>query len=159
MNLKDVLGNQDHPQNNFAQDIIALRCGGLTALALIAFFILASILGYSNLIALSAFNIIFFMVGIFFALKNYAGTGKSNSIEYFDGIKIGLYTGFVAAVLLSFFIGVYLEADQQALNLMNTNYFWGQDLVALEISVVALLEGLPTAFIATLICMQYFKKD
>jgi hypothetical protein len=159
MNLKDVLGNPDHPQNNFAKDIIALRYGGLTSLALIAFFIIASILGYSNLIALSAFNIIFFIVGIFFALKSYAGTAKSNSIEYFDGIKLGLYTGFVAAVLLSFFVGVYLEANQHALNQMNTSYFWGQDLVALEIAVVALLEGLPTAFIATLVCMQYFKKD
>jgi hypothetical protein len=42
---------------------------------------------------------------------------------------------------------------------MNSEFFQGHEFVAPQIAVMSLLEGLPSTFIGTLICMQYFKKE
>jgi hypothetical protein len=164
MDLRNILSNtwrrdSDRPRHDFAEDIIVLTYGGFTALMLMAFFIIMSAIGYSNIIPLSAFNIIFFSIGIFFALKKYSGSGKPNTIDYFEGLKIGLYTGLMATLLLSIFVGIFLNAAPQMLRAMNQNYFWGMELVSVQIAVVAAMISVPNAFIAALICMQYFKKD
>lgn len=164
MDLWNILGNNwlkdsDKPGNNFAEDIIPLTYGGLTALMLMAFFLIVSLVGYANIIPLSAFNIIFFSIGIFLALKRYSGSGKPNTVEYFDGLRIGLYTGCVASLLLSVFIGVLLSAAPDLMEKINQDYFWGHELVSLQIAVMVALVSIPTAIISALICMQYFKKD
>jgi hypothetical protein len=164
MHLWNIIGNSwlkdsDRPRNNFAEDIIALTYGGLTALMVMAFFVLMFFLGYSNIILISAVNIIFFSIGIFLAIRRYSGNGKANTVEYFEGLKLGLYTGCIASLLLSVFIGILLSAAPQIIEKMNQDYFWGHELIPIQIAVMVALVSIPAAFIAALICMQYFKKD
>ena len=108
---------------------------------------------------LSAANLFILALGIYFALKDYSPNGKSKSIDYFEGFKVGLYTALVAIITHTVFIGIYTNIDVSPLNYMKADGLWKLNLDAFSASCLVLFEGLVGGLILTFCMMQYFKKN
>jgi hypothetical protein len=164
MDLKTILSNYafkntNRPTNHFAEDIIVLRYGGLTALVVMLALTISAFLNYLDPGILVSTILVLFCVGVFFALKRYGGSYKPNTIDYFDGFRIGLATGIIASVLMTIFVGIFLEAQPAILERVNGEFFQGYGLDSFGIAILSFVVGIPASFIVSLVCMQYFKKE
>jgi hypothetical protein len=98
-------------------------------------------------------------VGLFYSIK-YNKLITGNSFTYVDGFKTGLITGFIATILFTVFMAVYMfhldpEFTQMLLGEWFNNYGEGAGILVF----IILIEGLASTVVLTLTFMQIFKKS
>ena len=133
--------------------------GLLTAAALIAYFLLMSLLGFHRIVELRFLNGIIVTVGICWALYKYKKEGNGK-INYFNGLGLGFTTAGVAALLFGIFMMVYVTfINSEFITTLSTNLLLGDQLSAILMFAVIMVEGLISGFLIAFIAMQYFKTD
>ncbi|MCB0444271.1 MAG: DUF4199 domain-containing protein [Gelidibacter sp.] len=138
---------------------VALKYGLFITAALIAYFLILKLINLHENPWLRLFNGIIMAAGIFYAIKYYKLLA-ANKFTYVDGFKTGLITGFVATLLFTFFMAIYMfhidpGFTQKILNESYADY----GLTTPILVFVIFIEGLASTVILTLTFMQLFKNS
>ena len=138
---------------------VALRYGVFVTTALIAYFLILRLFGLHENPWLRLFNGIAMAIGIFYGIKYYKLL-TGDTFTYVDGFKTGLITGFIATILFTIFMAVYMfhldpDFTQKLLGDWFKNYGVGAEILVF----IVLVEGLASTVILTLTFMQIFKKS
>lgn len=138
---------------------VALKYGIFVTTALIAYFLVLRLFGFHENPWLRVFNGVFMSAGIFYAIKYYKLI-TGNAFTYVDGFKTGLITGFIATILFTAFMAIYMfhldpAFTQKLLGEWFNNYGEGAGILVF----IILIEGLTSTVILTLTFMQIFKKS
>ena len=138
---------------------VALRYAVFVTTALIAYFLILRLFGLHENPWLRLFNGIAMAIGIFYGIKYYKLL-TDDAFTYVDGFKTGLITGFIATILFTVFMAVYMfhldpDFTQKLLGEWFKNYGVGAGILVF----IVLVEGLTSTVILTLTFMQIFKKS
>lgn len=138
---------------------VAIRYGLLVAAGLIAFFLVAKLLGIVYLLELRVLNLLFVVIGIFSAIRYYK-KNNSSVMTYFEGLGIGMLTNLVAVVVFAAFMVLYLTIIDPALMVfIKENSVFGMYLNPFIASATIIIEGFGSGAISTFMIMQYFKNS
>ena len=138
---------------------VSLRYGFFITTALIAYFLILRLFGLHENPWLRVFNGVAMAVGIFYAIKVYKlMVGKD--FTYTDGFKTGLVTGFIATILFTMFMAIYMfhidpAFTEKLLGEWFSNYGQGAGILVF----IILIEGLASTVVLTLTFMQIFKNS
>ncbi|GAB1308650.1 hypothetical protein KH5_13330 [Urechidicola sp. KH5] len=125
-------------------------------LGIVAFFFLMKFLNLEQITELRILNFLIVFWGINVAIKNNA-TRNFNS-TYLHNLFIGFFTSFIAVVLTSVSLNVYLfYIDPSFITVLEGSTLWGASLTPPLMSVALLIEGLASSIICSFIVMQYWK--
>lgn len=137
---------------------LPIRFGLVTSAVLIAYFLILELFNKHINPVFSFFNAAITAFGIFEAVR----LTKLENLEAFtygEGFKTGIITGFVAAVLFTFFFLFYTtELNTGFLPELLQTIHGGFDADIGMVTFVVLIMGFATTVIATLTVMQFFKK-
>ena len=147
--------HKNNPNNSIHK--ICIKNGILTAILLLAsFFSFCALTHVLEINQLTAPNLLLLSFGVYFALENYSPNGKSGSLDYFEGFKVGLYTSLVAVGTHALSVGVYTLFDTTIVSHYKAGILTHPN--SFTIIGVLLFEGLAAGLIITFCLMQYFKK-
>jgi hypothetical protein len=136
----------------------SIRNGLLTALALVAYFMLMNFLNLTHVLWLRYFNFIIMTAGVFYSIKIYKSKVQPEKLNYLEGLAVGFLTAFVSVFSFSFFIYFYLRSlNPGFMDYLHANEFMGQYLNAGAASFIIFIEGISSGAIASFVSMQYFK--
>jgi len=138
---------------------VALRYGFFVTTALIAYFLVLRLFGLHENPWLRLFNGAAMAMGIYYAIKYYK-LATGDSFTYVDGFKTGLVTGFIATILFTMFMAVYMfHIDPAFTEKLLGEWFSGYGESAGILVFVIMVEGLASTVVLTLTFMQIFKKS
>src|SRR5689334_21469801 len=101
--MKTLVHPQTHVSNMY-------KVAAVTALGLVAFFLVMKFLGLNTVVQFRFFNIVILLIGVRHVLLRERAENDGN-LEYLDGMMTGFMTAFLAAVMFSVFIFIYLNID------------------------------------------------
>src|SRR5690606_28554039 len=82
--------------------------GILIAGALIVFFFLMYLIGWSQITELRVLNLVFVAIGVYFAMKQYRRT-HGGQMDYFHAFTTGMATAGIGVLIFSVFLLIYLH--------------------------------------------------
>jgi hypothetical protein len=134
-----------------------IKYGGFIALGLILYFLIVRIFGLHENPWLRLFNGIIVAFGIYKTIKDLKKE-SGISFNYFEGFKAGIFAGFTATLIFTFFMGIYIFHIDVAFaeKIMEMNL----GSVATEpglLLFILLIEGFASTVILSLLFMQKFK--
>jgi len=138
-------------------EALAIRYGLYTTAGLIAYFLLMKLLGLVLVVELRALNLLFLLTGIILALR--AFKRQHGTVEYLQGIGLGLMTSAIGVVTFALFVFVYLQMDPVLMESIVEKESFGEYLNPYILAFVVALEGTASGFIATFVIMQYLKRS
>lgn len=126
--------------------------------ALIAYFLLINALGFADKSYLSFFNAIIVGAGIFFVIRD---TFKnSTEFNYFEGFIAGIKSGFVATLIFTVFMAIYLfEIDPELAMELKNQISNSGDRLEFALSFSILLAGLATSVVMPFLILPIYKKS
>ncbi|MFC4722727.1 DUF4199 domain-containing protein [Geojedonia litorea] len=138
---------------------VAIKYGLFISGALIAYFLILRVFGLHENPWLRVLNGLAMAAGIYYAIKNFK-EGAVDAFTYVDGFKTGLLTGFMATIIFTGFMAVYMfhldpEFTKMLLGKWLDNYGEGAGILVF----IILIEGLASTVVLTLTFMQIFKKS
>lgn len=138
---------------------VALKYGLFITISLIAYFLVLRLFDFHEYPWLRLFNGIAMSAGIYYAIKYYKSISSDN-FSYINGMKTGLLTGFVATILFTTFMAIYMfhldpAFTEKILGEWFNNYGTGAGILVF----VILIEGLASTVVLSLAFMQLFKKS
>ena len=137
-----------------------IKYGWLTSFLLMAGFTCINALHIKGAFYLfPSLYFLFLTPGIYYSLWKLSPTGKSNSIPYFEGLKTGSLTAFVAALAYAIFAAFYIAANKESLTFVNESRPFSSLLEPFSAALSLFFEGLAFGITITFCLMQYFKKD
>ncbi|WP_027138298.1 DUF4199 domain-containing protein [Gaetbulibacter saemankumensis] len=137
---------------------LPIRFGLVTSAVLIAYFLILALFHMNTNPVYSFFNAVITAFGIYEAVR-LSKLQSPDSFSYGNGFKTGVITGFVAAILFTFFFLFYAtEVNNSFLPEMLEVIHGGFNADIGMVTFVVLIMGLATTVIATLTVMQMFKK-
>lgn len=134
-----------------------VKYGLVTALALIAYFLILHSVGLSEKIELRLFNFLILVAGIVLAIK--ATKKLETDFDYLRGFGIGFYVTLLATVPFAVFMFAFLELNEPFMTHIINHAPFGHFLSPWASAAVVLFEGLSSGVIITYTAMQYFKKS
>ncbi len=137
--------------------VLSVRFGIALASSLIAYFLVLSLFGLHTNPFYSLFNGVIAAFAIYEAIRYKRIELKSN-YNYTAGFQAGLVTGFLASILFTIFMAVYVtEVDSDFISKIAKNFFQSYNIGVGIFSFTVLLSGFATAVVLTLSFMQLFK--
>ncbi|MFI2741377.1 DUF4199 domain-containing protein [Zhouia sp. PK063] len=136
---------------------IFLKFGVITAIGLIAYFLVAKLLGLHDDPWFRIGNGVIVGIGIYYAMKTRKMT-DGTAFKYFDGLRTGVFTGFVATIIFVFFMSIYMYHIDKgfAADIIDKwvkDYHQGPAILLFFLT----LEGFSSTVIMALTFMQKFK--
>lgn len=133
------------------------KYGIFTAAGLIVYFLAVKLVGLHENPWLRILNGLIMAAGIYLAIKK-EKEDRGKSFDYYAGARTGIYTGFLATIIFTIFMAVYMfHLDSGfAENIMDNwvrDYYQGAEILLFVISV----EGFASTVVLTLAFMQKFK--
>lgn len=136
------------------------RYGLLTSFLLIIGFGAIKALNFENEIYIyPLLYFLFLTAGVYYTLWKLSSNGKSNSIDYFEGIESGLFTTAVAVILYSTVISFYFAFNREYVLTLHQNSLFTFFSNPFNAGLSLLFQGLAYGSIVTFCLMQYFKKN
>ena len=133
--------------------------GLLTALGLVTYFLLMSVLNLHRIVELRFLNGVIVTIGICWAIYNYKKQGNGK-IKYLDGLGLGFITAGVAAIAFGLFMVLYVSViNDDFMTTLRANQFFGEGLSVMVVFMVIVVEGVISGAMVAFIAMQYFKTD
>lgn len=134
------------------------KISALTALGLIAFFLLMKLLNLNTIVELRFLNVFFLLIGVRYILirKRSENDGK---LDYLQGMMSGFMTAFVAAVLFSGFVFIYLNIDLGFMHYLRETQAFGNYLTPASSAIITVLEGAASGAIITFMLMHTLNAD
>lgn len=137
---------------------IGIIAGLLTALGLVAYFMVMKALNLADIIELRFFNFVIMAVGIITAIV-YLKRRTQEHEFYLKGLGEGMITTVVAVVSFAIFITVYLTTlDKALMHEISTKVPYTGTLNGLTIFIAIFMEGMAGGAIITFSAMQYLKR-
>lgn len=132
--------------------------GVLTAVALIAYFLLLKVIGLHQYPVLSAVNGLIFAAGIYLALQKFRS--KRDELKFGKGFEVGLFTGGIASIIFTVFMALYMyqidgEFATAILKSWNMETALGTSMLVISI----LIMGIVTTLVLTFSFMQLLKRS
>ncbi len=138
---------------------VALKYGLFITASLIAFFLILKLFNLHENPWLRLFNGVFMAAGIYYAIK-YFKLSSDSAFTYVDGFKTGLMTGFIATILFTAFMAIYLfHLDTNFSKMLLSEWFSNYEEGTGILVFIILIEGLASTVVLTLTSMQIFKKS
>ena len=138
---------------------ISIKYGLYTTVSLIAYFLILKLFNLHENPWLRLANGVFMCLGIFFSIKTckvIAGDGFS----YINGAKTGLITGFIATVIFTLFMAIYMfHLDVAFTEKLLGDWFADYEIGANLLLFSVFMEGLASTLVLSLAFMQLFKKS
>src|SRR5690554_448099 len=136
---------------------ISIKYGLITAVLLIAYFLILKLMGLHHNPWFRLSNGIFMAFGIFTVIRQYKIL-VGDDFTYINGFKTGLLTGFLATFVFALFMGIYMfHLDVEFMNYLLKGWFQDYGHGGGILIFVILIEGLSSTTILTLTFMQIFK--
>ena len=134
-----------------------IKYGSFIALGLIGYFLLVRLLGLHENPWLRLLNGVIVALGIYKIIKDVKNESGEN-FNYFDGFKAGIISGFVATLLFTLFMGIYIfHIDTEfAEKIMTMSMGSVSDEPGLLLFII-LIEGFASTVVLSLLFMQKFK--
>ena len=137
--------------------VLSVRFGIALTSSLIAYFLVLSLFGLHTNPLFSLFNGVITGFAIFEAVR-YKRIEKGKSYNYTEGFQAGIVTGFLATIIFTVFMAVYVtEVDPDFISKIAENFSKSYDVGVGVFSFTVLLSGLATTVVLTLSFMQLFK--
>ncbi|MCK8480316.1 DUF4199 family protein [Psychroserpens algicola] len=138
---------------------VALKYGLFIAISLIAYFLILRLFNLHENPWLRLLNGVAMCAGIYYAIKYYKLISGTN-FSYINGMKTALITGFIATVIFTAFMSIYMfhldpAFTEKILGEWFENYGTGAGILVF----IILIEGLASTVVLSLAFMQLFKKS
>jgi hypothetical protein len=134
-----------------------IKYGGFIALGLIAYFLIVRLLGLHENSWLRLLNGVIVAFGIYKVIKDVKAESGVN-FNYFDGFKAGIISGFVATLIFTFFMGIYIfYLDTEFAEKITAMSLGSASTVPVSLLFIILIEGFASTVILSLLFMQKFK--
>jgi hypothetical protein len=134
-----------------------IKYGGFIALGLIAYFLIVRLLGLHENSWLRLLNGVIVAFGIYKVIKD-VKTESGVNFNYFDGFKAGIISGFVATLIFTFFMGIYIfYLDTEFAEKITAMSLGSASTVPVSLLFIILIEGFASTVILSLLFMQKFK--
>lgn len=138
---------------------VAFKYSLFIAITLIAYFLLLRLFSLHENPWLRLFNGVAMAAGIYYAIKYYK-LSVVEGFSYVNGFKTGLLTGFIATLLFTAFMAIYMfHLDPSFTEKLLGEWFENFDEGAGLLIFIILVEGLASTVVLTLTFMQLFKKS
>lgn len=136
---------------------VAFKYGIYTTIVLITYFLVIKLIGLHNNPWFRLANGLIMAYAIYAAIKYYKLTSGS-TFNYTNGFKVGLLTGFLATIVFSLFMGIYMfHIDEAFKNDLLRGWFNDFDHGGGILIFIILVEGLASTIVLTLASMQLLK--
>lgn len=137
--------------------VLSVRFGIALASSLIAYFLVLSLFGLHTNPFFSLFNGVITGFAIYEAIR-YKRIELKSDYSYTEGFQAGIVTGFLATVIFTVFMAVYVtEVDSDFISKIAKNFSQSYNIGVGIFSFTVLLSGFATAVVLTLSFMQLFK--
>jgi drug/metabolite transporter (DMT)-like permease len=134
-----------------------IRYGLFTAVGMILYFLVASLLKLIDRIEFSFLNAIILAVGICMAIANYKRY-RHDRMPYLHGFGTGIITAMVASLAFGLFFIIYAGVlNPHIMDGIRAADLFGFDLSVTIAFLAILLQGAMSGVIIALIAMQYYK--
>jgi hypothetical protein len=134
-----------------------IKYGGFIALGLIVYFLIVRLLGLHENSWLRLLNGVIVAFGIYKVIKDVKAESGVN-FNYFDGFKAGIISGFVATLIFTFFMGIYIfYLDTEFAEKIMAMSLGSASTVPVSLLFIILIEGFASTVILSLLFMQKFK--
>lgn len=148
--MKDLKDARLTPEMN------GIRYGLLTALGMLVYFVVATLLNLTERIEFSFFNGFILAVGVTLAIARFR-QAKEDRMAYLQGFGTGIITALTSAVAFGLFFIVYALINPAIMEQISARDYFGFDLsVTIAFLAIILLTAMG-GMIISLIAMQYFK--
>ena len=138
---------------------VALKYSIYVTAALIAYFLIVKLVDLHENPWLRIFNGVIMASGIYYAIK-YFKLKLGDNFTYVDGFKTGLLTGFLATIMFTAFMTIYMfHLDTAFTEKILEDWFENYDNGRGVLVAVLIIEGFASAVVLTLTFMQLFKKS
>jgi hypothetical protein len=130
----------------------------LMALALIVYFLIINKIGYGAKSYLSLFNAVIVGIGIFFVIRDvHKNTVK---FKYLDGFVAGIKSGFVATLIFTVFMAIYLfEIDPALAQQLKKQITTAGEEIEFALLLSILLSGVATSIVTPLLILPIYMKS
>jgi len=130
----------------------------LIALALIVYFLIVNKIGYGAKSYLSLFNAVIVGIGIFFVIRDvHKNTVK---FKYLDGFVAGIKSGFVATLIFTVFMAIYLfEIDPALAQQLKKQITTAGEGIEFALLLSILLSGVATSIVTPLLILPIYMKS
>jgi hypothetical protein len=130
----------------------------LIALALIVYFLIVNKIGYGAKSYLSLFNAVIVGIGIFFVIRDvHKNTVK---FKYLDGFVAGIKSGFVATLIFTVFMAIYLfEIDPELAQQLKKQITTAGEGIEFALLLSILLSGVATSIVTPLLILPIYMKS
>ena len=137
----------------------SLKYGLFITVSLIAYFLLLKVFDLHENPWLRLTNGVFMCLGIYFAIKRYKSS-SGDEFSYINGTKTGLLTGFIATIIFTVFMAVYMfHLDTAFTKKLLGDWFADYEVGANILLFIVFIEGLASTVVLSLGFMQLFKKS
>jgi hypothetical protein len=137
---------------------VAQIYGVFIALGLIAYFLLAKLLGFINIPELRLFNLVIQTAGIYLACKQFKRT-HAGSLHYFRAMTIGFIASTIGTSLFAFFLFVLFQIDRGLFESIIENEPLRPYLTVYMATLAVLAEGLVSGSVATFLLTNIMDSD
>ena len=135
----------------------SLKYGGFIALGLILYFLIVRLFGIHENPWLRLLNGVIVAYGIYKVIKDLKAE-NGVKFNYFEGFKVGILSGFIATIIFTLFMGVYMfyidTAFAEKIMTMGLGNYAAEPGILL---FIILIEGLASSVVLSLLFMQKFK--
>jgi hypothetical protein len=128
--------------------------GTLIFLGLLLYFFVSYFTGWIHIIELRLLNLVFLLVGVYFALKQYQRTHRGQ-IDYFHAFTTGMATSAIGTLTFSVFLLIYLSIDKNLMQSIAENQPLGFYLDPYISSFMVSLEGIFSGLFVTFLLSNY----
>lgn len=130
----------------------------LMGLGLIVYFLIVDALGFAAQSYLSFFNAVIVGIGIFFVIRDIHQ--NKEEFEYFEGFVAGVKSGFVATLIFTVFMAIYLfEIDPELALELKKQITTAGDGLEFALLLFILLSGFATSIVTPLLILPIYKKS
>jgi hypothetical protein len=140
------------------QDRIPEIYGTLIALGLTLYFLIMFAVGLVYIVELRMFNPFILIVGVYYALKQYARTHQGR-LNYFRGLIIGVATSTIGVSIFAAFLLILLELNKDLFRTIVIHEPMGQYLNPFIASAVIAIEGVFSGFFVTFVLLNWMNTD
>jgi hypothetical protein len=129
------------------------------AIALIIYFVLIDLIGYGAQSYLSFFNAVIVGVGIFFVIRDVYKFEKDH-FKYMDGFIAGLKAGFIATLIYTIFMAIYLfEINPDLAEDLKKQVTIAGEGIEVALLLFIFLSGIATSAVVPLVILPLYKKS
>jgi len=136
---------------------ISIKYGLYTTISLIAYFLILKLFNLHENPWLRLANGVFMCLGIYFSIK-ICKVAAGDNFSYINGAKTGLITGFIATVIFTLFMAIYMfHLDVAFTEKLLGDWFADYEIGANLLLFSVFMEGLASTLVLSLAFMQLFK--